>query len=111
MKLELCSGFKIYPGHGRTLVKADGKTYKFLSAKTQKSHDLKRNPRKITWTVLYRLEVSHTHYLRLNFTHISLGYQLSILLCGYNKAFKLLSVHFNQQYDRLLHSAGMFKFK
>merc|ERR1712226_1538141 len=32
----------------------DGKTYKFLSAKTQKAHDLKRNPRKITWTVLYR---------------------------------------------------------
>merc|ERR1712033_101878 len=48
------SGYKIYPGHGRTLVKADGKTYKFLSAKTQRAHDLKRNPRKITWTVLYR---------------------------------------------------------
>merc|ERR1712012_1078851 len=47
-------GFKIYPGHGRTMVKADGKTYKFLSAKTQRAHDLKRNPRKITWTVLYR---------------------------------------------------------
>merc|ERR1711881_211405 len=45
---------KIYPGHGRTLVKADGKTFKFLSGKTQKGHDLKRNPRKITWTVLYR---------------------------------------------------------
>nr|ALS05094.1 60S ribosomal protein L24 [Centropages tenuiremis] len=56
MKLELCSfsGFKIYPGHGRTMVKADGKTYKFLSSKTQRAHDLKRNPRKITWTVLYR---------------------------------------------------------
>merc|ERR1712015_211342 len=56
MKLELCafSGLKIYPGHGRTLVKADGKTFKFLSGKTQKGHDLKRNPRKITWTVLYR---------------------------------------------------------
>merc|ERR1711920_1042581 len=56
MKLELCSfsGFKIYPGHGRTMVKADGKTFKFLSAKTQRAHDLKRNPRKITWTVLYR---------------------------------------------------------
>ena len=42
MKLELCSfsGFKIYPGHGRTMVKADGKTYKFLSAKTQEIHDL-----------------------------------------------------------------------
>ena len=61
MKIELCafSGFKIYPGHGRTMVKADGKTYKFLSAKTQRSHDLKRNPRKITWTVLYR----KAHYL------------------------------------------------
>merc|ERR1711881_475202 len=45
---------KIYPGHGRTLVKADGKTFRFLSGRTQKSHDLKRNPRKITWTVLYR---------------------------------------------------------
>jgi len=56
MKLELCSfsGFKIYPGHGRTMVKADGKTYKFLSSKTQKAHDLKRNPRNISWTVLYR---------------------------------------------------------
>merc|ERR1712212_681482 len=39
---------------GRTMVKADGKTYKFLSSRTQKAHDLKRNPRKITWTVLYR---------------------------------------------------------
>merc|ERR1712242_198547 len=39
---------------GRTMVKSDGKTYKFLSAKTWGAHDLKRNPRKITWTVLYR---------------------------------------------------------
>nr|ALS04858.1 60S ribosomal protein L24 [Pseudodiaptomus poplesia]ALS04900.1 60S ribosomal protein L24 [Pseudodiaptomus poplesia] len=56
MKIELCSfsGYKIYPGHGRTMVKIDGKSYKFLSARTQKAHDLKRNPRKITWTVLYR---------------------------------------------------------
>merc|ERR1712082_116693 len=48
------SGFKIYPGHGRTLIKADGKSYKFLSGRTHKAHLLKRNPRKITWTVLYR---------------------------------------------------------
>merc|ERR1739848_496595 len=47
-------GYKIYPGHGRTLVKADGKSYKFLSSRTHKAHMLKRNPRKITWTVLYR---------------------------------------------------------
>merc|ERR1711890_94321 len=47
-------GYKIYPGHGRTLVKADGKSYKFLSSRTHKAHMLKRNPRNTTWTVLYR---------------------------------------------------------
>merc|ERR1711864_59483 len=35
-------------------VKADGKSYKFLSSRTHKAHLLKGNPRKITWTVLYR---------------------------------------------------------
>merc|ERR1712179_593848 len=56
MKIELCvhGGYKIYPGHGRTLVKADGKSYKFLSGRTHKAHMLKRNPREATWTVLYR---------------------------------------------------------
>merc|ERR1711931_568341 len=56
MKIDLCvySGYKIYPGHGRTLVKSDGKSYKFLSGKTHKAHLLKRNPREVTWTVLYR---------------------------------------------------------
>merc|ERR1711942_617593 len=56
MKIDLCcySGFKIWAGHGRTLVKADGKSYKFLSSRTHKAHMLKRNPRNITWTVLYR---------------------------------------------------------
>merc|ERR1712176_1734038 len=32
----------------------DGKTYKFLSSRTHKAHLLKRNPREVTWTVLYR---------------------------------------------------------
>merc|ERR1712244_48968 len=44
----------IYPGHGRTLVKVDGKSYKFLSSRTHKAHILKRNPRETSWTVLYR---------------------------------------------------------
>merc|ERR1712215_476870 len=48
------SGYKIYPGHGRTLVKADGKSNKFLAGRTHKAHLLKRNPREVTWTVLYR---------------------------------------------------------
>ncbi|MCP9260515.1 60S ribosomal protein L24 [Dirofilaria immitis] len=46
MKLETCvySGYKIYPGHGKRMVRADGK----------RSYRLKRNPRDIPWTVLYR---------------------------------------------------------
>merc|ERR1712177_19258 len=32
----------------------DGKSYKFLSGRTHKAHMLKRNPREVTWTVLYR---------------------------------------------------------
>merc|ERR1712058_50792 len=56
MKIELgvYSGYKIYPGHGRSLIKVDGKNYKFLSGRTHKAHLLKRNPREVTWTVLYR---------------------------------------------------------
>merc|ERR1712037_477131 len=56
MKIEICpySGYKIYPGRGRTLIKQDGKSYKFLDSRSHKAHLLKRNPRKVTWTVLYR---------------------------------------------------------
>merc|ERR1739845_140237 len=56
MKIELCaySGYKIYPGRGRTLIKQDGKTFRFLDGRSHKAHLLKRNPRKVTWTVLYR---------------------------------------------------------
>merc|ERR1712037_677049 len=53
---ELCaySGHKIPPGKGRTLIKSDGKTFKFINGRCHKAHLLRRNPRKVTWTVLYR---------------------------------------------------------
>merc|ERR1719297_378223 len=56
MRVELCSysGYKIYPGRGKRMVKADGRVFNFLSHKCERSHTLKRNPREITWTVLYR---------------------------------------------------------
>ena len=56
MKLETClySGYKIHPGHGKRAVRADGKINIFLSSKCVRSHKLKRNPRDIPWTVLYR---------------------------------------------------------
>ncbi|XP_029707545.1 large ribosomal subunit protein eL24-like [Aedes albopictus] len=56
MKIGLCafSGFKIYPASGKTLVKADGKTITFINKKCERSFLMKRNPRKVKWTVLYR---------------------------------------------------------
>merc|ERR1711931_480920 len=56
MKIELCnfSGYKIYPGHGKRMVRIDGKLFNFLSKKAERSFPMKRNPRKISWTVLYR---------------------------------------------------------
>ena len=56
MKVETCmfSGLKIAPGHGKRMVKADGKVMIFLSSKCERSYKLKKNPRKVNWTVLYR---------------------------------------------------------
>merc|ERR1712090_31257 len=56
MKISLChySGYKIYPGHGKTMVKVDGKSFNFLNSKCERAHMGKRNLRNTTWTVLYR---------------------------------------------------------
>ncbi|CAF0712954.1 unnamed protein product [Brachionus calyciflorus] len=56
MKTELClfSGFKIYPGHGKRVVKPDLRTLVFINRKCEASYNFKRNPRTINWTVLYR---------------------------------------------------------
>lgn len=56
MKLEICnySGYKIYPGHGKRIVKADGKVHIYLNSKCEHAAEMRRNPRKITWTVYYR---------------------------------------------------------
>merc|ERR1712137_989090 len=53
---ELCSysGYKIYPGHGKKYIKSDGRVFNFLSHKCERNHMMKRNPRNINWTVLYR---------------------------------------------------------
>merc|ERR1712131_102605 len=58
MKVSLChySGYKIHPGHGKTMVRVDGKDYHFLDSKCERAHLMKRNPRNTTWTVLYRRE-------------------------------------------------------
>lgn len=48
------SGYKVYPGHGKRTVRGDGRSFYFLSSKCERSHYLKRNPREVNWTVLYR---------------------------------------------------------
>ncbi|CAH3151292.1 unnamed protein product, partial [Porites lobata] len=55
-RLELCnfSGYKIYPGHGKRYARVDGKVFNFLNKKCERALLMHRNPRKITWTVLYR---------------------------------------------------------
>ncbi|XP_033111808.1 60S ribosomal protein L24-like [Anneissia japonica] len=56
MKLELCSysGYKIQPGHGKRFARIDGKVFNFMNGKCQASFMMRRNPREINWTVLYR---------------------------------------------------------
>merc|ERR1712168_31203 len=48
------SGLKIYPGHGKRMIRVDNRSYNLLSAKCEALHLAKKNPRKISWTVLYR---------------------------------------------------------
>ena len=56
MRTEIChfSGMAIYPGHGKTYIKADGKRVILINGKSEKKLKAKKNPRKITWTILYR---------------------------------------------------------
>mmetsp|Transcript_38182 Transcript_38182/g.109005 ORF Transcript_38182/g.109005 Transcript_38182/m.109005 type:complete len:160 (-) Transcript_38182:132-611(-) len=56
IKTETCqfSGFKIYPGHGMRYVRTDNRTFFFVSSKCEASFQMRRNPRKLNWTQLYR---------------------------------------------------------
>merc|ERR1719197_278384 len=48
------SGLKIYPGHGSLYARVDCKRFYFASSKAAADYHMKRNPRKISWTVFYR---------------------------------------------------------
>merc|ERR1711979_35016 len=54
MKLCSFSGYKMHPGKGSILVKADGKTFVFHTSKSRRSHLMRRSPREVKWTILYR---------------------------------------------------------
>lgn len=56
MKVEIdsFSGGKIYPGRGRLFVRGDSKVFRFGTAKSERLFKQRKNPRRISWTVLYR---------------------------------------------------------
>merc|ERR1712137_58944 len=56
MKVETCvfSGYRIHPGHGKKLVRADQRTHWIINKKIEKHFLDKKNPRKVPWTMVYR---------------------------------------------------------
>ncbi|GME71567.1 unnamed protein product [Ambrosiozyma monospora] len=56
MKVEVdsFSGSKIYPGRGTLFVRGDSKIFRFQNSKSASLFHQRKNPRRISWTVLYR---------------------------------------------------------
>merc|ERR1712134_254916 len=56
VKTETCafSGQKVFPGRGVRYVRIDARTFIFGSGKAEASFHMKRNQRKISWTMFYR---------------------------------------------------------
>merc|ERR1739841_100797 len=56
IKTETCSysGFKIWPGRGKTYVRIDQKSFRFSSGKAEACHLMKRRNLTTKWTVHYR---------------------------------------------------------
>ncbi|CAB03611.1 60S ribosomal protein L24-B [Schizosaccharomyces pombe] len=56
MKVEVCSfsGSKVYPGAGRLFVRGDNKVFRFVNKKSESLFLQRKNPRRLSWTVLYR---------------------------------------------------------
>ncbi|ORY34771.1 putative 60S ribosomal protein L24 [Naematelia encephala] len=56
MRVDRCdfSGYKVYPSRGKTYVRGDSKTFRFLSSKNESLFLQRKNPRKIAWTQVYR---------------------------------------------------------
>jgi len=56
MKTEICafSQMKIYPGHGKRYIRVDNRPFWLLNGKCEAAFLHKRNPRRTSWTVVYR---------------------------------------------------------
>ncbi|KAF9166469.1 60S ribosomal protein L24 [Mortierella sp. AD011] len=56
LMIEICafSGAKIYPGKGKIYVRVDNRSFRFVNGKAESLFLQRKNPRKISWTVLFR---------------------------------------------------------
>ncbi|KAJ3238120.1 60S ribosomal protein L24 [Chytriomyces hyalinus] len=56
VRTEICnfSGFKIYPGHGKTYIRVDNRSYRFLNGKSESLFLQRKKPSKIAWTIVAR---------------------------------------------------------
>ncbi|KAI1436921.1 ribosomal protein L24e [Xylaria sp. CBS 124048] len=48
------SGQRIYPGKGKIYVRGDSKVFRFQNSKSESLFLQRKNPRRISWTVLFR---------------------------------------------------------
>ncbi|KAI9346592.1 ribosomal protein L24e-domain-containing protein [Obelidium mucronatum] len=55
-RTEICnfSGFKIYPGHGKTYIKADSRSYRLINGKVESLFLQRIKPSKLDWTIVFR---------------------------------------------------------
>ncbi|KAK9364987.1 ribosomal protein L24e-domain-containing protein [Lipomyces kononenkoae] len=53
-EIDSFSGNRIYPGRGKLYVRGDSKVFRFVSSKSASLFLQRKNPRRISWTVLYR---------------------------------------------------------
>ncbi|KAJ3082875.1 60S ribosomal protein L24 [Rhizoclosmatium hyalinum] len=55
-RTEICnfSGFKIYPGHGKTYIKADSRSYRLINGKCESLFLQRIKPSKLDWTIVFR---------------------------------------------------------
>lgn len=51
---DIFSGKRIYPGKGKIYVRGDSKVFRFQNGKSESLFLQRKNPRRISWTVLYR---------------------------------------------------------
>ncbi|KAK9383868.1 60S ribosomal protein eL24 [Kockiozyma suomiensis] len=53
-EIDSFSGNRIYPGRGKLFVRGDSKVFRFVASKSASLFRQRKNPRRISWTVLFR---------------------------------------------------------